>query len=473
MYNLMQDAFKALDEIKDDEIFAPVFKQRGMAKPVNESKETKKAATKVVENAKRKEARKPIEESCNALKKELKEEPQYDLKPQYDSRKSFYGKAWVDDKGNGTKVLYSYRTPVVRIEDGKVTLLRKGYLGWSSSPTTLRHVKDFLKQNGFEAGSVNDIAKMYPTEQARVDESYRKCESLVNLYNKDEVRKAKQCLEDKAEEKDSEVIVDADAETVDELKDSYVGCAILRCPVCKTLVYRKPEELAKDEGKDLYNIEDECPHCHEKDGFELVGQVAKMDNGKEDAEEEDSLANDSAEDVTVDNGSADANADGAASLEDGVDIEQEGEEEHKRTTKFGESLGTNVSIDEIDEGRFDNLVNQYLASSYNNVEGYSTTAGSVDDFNNKIVLEGTIKYKSGKEKGTRFVFEARTMTKGGRVRLSGINETFSKSRNAFSLFGRIDESNCLKPESMRYSYGVKVMDESKQIKGKAEIIEGK
>ena len=199
MYNLMQDAFKALDEIKDDEIFAPVFKQRGMAKPVNESKETKKAATKVVENAKRKEARKPIEESCNALKKELKEEPQYDLKPQYDSRKSFYGKAWVDDKGNGTKVLYSYRTPVVRIEDGKVTLLRKGYLGWSSSPTTLRHVKDFLKQNGFEAGSVNDIAKMYPTEQARVDESYRKCESLVNLYNKDEVRKAKQCLEDKAE----------------------------------------------------------------------------------------------------------------------------------------------------------------------------------------------------------------------------------------------------------------------------------
>ena len=468
MYNLMQDAFKALDEIKDDELFAPVFKQRGMAKPVNESKEAPKAATKVVENAKRKEARKPIKESCNATKKELKEEPQYDLKPQYDHRKSFYGKAWVDDKGNGTKVLYSYHTPVVRIEDGKVTLLRKGYLGWASSPTTLRHVKDFLKQNGFEAGSVNDIAKMYPTEQARVNESYRKCESLVNLYNKDEVRKAKQCLEDKAEEKDSEVIVDVDAETVDELKDSYVGCAILRCPICKTLVYRKPEELVKDEGKDLYNIEDECPHCHEKDGFELVGQVAKMDNGKE--EESDG---DSAEDSPIDNGPTDIEVGEETSDNGEADIKAEGEKEHKRTTKFGESLGTNVSIDEIDEGRFDNLVNQYLVSSYNNVEGYSTTAGSVDDFNNKLVLEGTIKYKSGKEKGTRFVFEARTMTKGGRVRLSGINETFSKSRNAFSVFGRIDEGNCLKPESMRYSYGVKVMDESKQIKGKAEILEGK
>lgn len=468
MYNLMQDAFKALDDIKDDEIFAPVFKKRGMAKPVNESKETSKAATKIVEDAKRKEARKPIKESCNAPKKELKEGPQYDLKPQYDPRKSFYGKAWVDDKGNGTKVLYSYRTPVVRIEDGKVTLLRKGYLGWSSSPTTLRHVKDFLKQNGFEAGSVNDIAKMYPTEQARVTESYRKCESLVNLYSKDEVRKAKQCLEDKAEEKDSEVIVDADAETVDELKDSYVGCAILRCPICKTLVYRKPEELAKDEGKDLYNVEDECPHCHEKDGFELVGQVAKMSNDKEGAPEDGSTT-----DAPIDNGSADSDAEDATSAEDSVNTEPEEEKEHKRTTKFGESLGTNVAIDEIDEGRFDKLVNQYLVSSYNNVEGYATTSGSVDDFNNKLVLEGTIKYKSGKEKDTMFVFEARTMTKGGRVRLSGINETFSKSRNAFSLFGRIDEGNCLKPESMRYSYGVKVMDESKQIKGKAEILEGK
>lgn len=94
------------------------------------------------------------------------------LDPEYDRRKSFYHKAKVVSFKDGRKVLYSYGTPVCRIgKDGKATLLRKGYYGWGSSATTLRHVKEFLKQNGFRADSSSQIGRDYPTEQAEVDES--------------------------------------------------------------------------------------------------------------------------------------------------------------------------------------------------------------------------------------------------------------------------------------------------------------
>lgn len=97
----------------------------------------------------------------------LNEEPVYKLDTRYDSRDSFYGKAKVDVRDDGSQILYSYNTPVCIItKDGEVKLLRKGYLGWFSSPTTLRHVKEFLKQNGKDVGTKNELNKMYHTEDA-------------------------------------------------------------------------------------------------------------------------------------------------------------------------------------------------------------------------------------------------------------------------------------------------------------------
>ena len=88
--------------------------------------------------------------------KPIKESPSYDMRPQYDSRQSFYGKARVDDDG-GELTLYSYNTPVAKISGGKVQLLPK----WDLSQTTLRHVKEFLRQNGFEAVSLAQMRRDY------------------------------------------------------------------------------------------------------------------------------------------------------------------------------------------------------------------------------------------------------------------------------------------------------------------------
>lgn len=69
----------------------------------------------------------------------------YDLSP-CDGRKSFYGKAKIYIGENGTEVLYSYNTPIIRRTiTGKLERL---YSGWSA--TTGRHINAFCGLNKAE-----------------------------------------------------------------------------------------------------------------------------------------------------------------------------------------------------------------------------------------------------------------------------------------------------------------------------------
>lgn len=76
------------------------------------------------------------------------------LEPMIDARKSFYNKAHVITKGD-VKQLQSYNTIVAEIKDNKAEIFG------IYSATTLRHIKDFLYQNGFEIGSKSELEKMY------------------------------------------------------------------------------------------------------------------------------------------------------------------------------------------------------------------------------------------------------------------------------------------------------------------------
>lgn len=114
----------------------------------------------------------------------LSEAPSFDLAPTHDARKSFYGKARVDidDKGS---TLYSYNVPVVRIVDGKVELLPR----WNEPQTTLRHVKEFLKQYGFRADSLAQIGRDYEfvneslNEEVNLDVNDPKLKEIFNNVN--------------------------------------------------------------------------------------------------------------------------------------------------------------------------------------------------------------------------------------------------------------------------------------------------
>lgn len=81
-------------------------------------------------------------------------ESRTELTPVYDRRKSFYKKAWVLES-EGVKQLLSYQTIVAEIRNGKAEVFG------THSSTTLRHIKDFLYQNGFEMGTKKEIEKMY------------------------------------------------------------------------------------------------------------------------------------------------------------------------------------------------------------------------------------------------------------------------------------------------------------------------
>ena len=53
------------------------------------------------------------------------------------------------------------------------------------------------------------------------------------------------------------------------------------------------------------------------------------------------------------------------------------------------------------------MINQYLNEVYDNIDSYRTTDGTVDDESNKILIEGIMKFKSGKGKKAYHSFEDR------------------------------------------------------------------
>jgi hypothetical protein len=82
------------------------------------------------------------------------------LKPIYDKAISFYGKAETKTTKNGI-ILYSYNTKVAEIKGNKIILNNKIDDSLLFSNTTLRHIKEFLKQNGFKAETKKQIIKDY------------------------------------------------------------------------------------------------------------------------------------------------------------------------------------------------------------------------------------------------------------------------------------------------------------------------
>lgn len=86
----------------------------------------------------------------------------YELQTQYDSRDSFYGKAHVLTLSDGTKQLRSYETIVAEIRNGELSTF--GYY----SNTTLRHIKDFMYQHGFEVVPKKEIIALYDVTEKEV-----------------------------------------------------------------------------------------------------------------------------------------------------------------------------------------------------------------------------------------------------------------------------------------------------------------
>jgi hypothetical protein len=131
-------------------------------------------------------------------------------------------------------------------------------------------------------------------------------------------------------------------------------------------------------------------------------------------------------------------------------IEPEVQSEISDNVGDGEEI--EIDVDEFDEKSFDDLGEGYLKRVYENVNSFKTT--NVSFLKDKLILEGVIKFNSGKSKKTNFIFGIREATKSGKVRFIGENKEIARGRKSFTVTGRIENKKFLS-ESFNYNYGVR------------------
>jgi hypothetical protein len=113
-----------------------------------------------------------------------------------------------------------------------------------------------------------------------------------NLSDEEQIKKMADFM-DGDEYDEVQMVIDVDAEGMDDLEPSYEGKIILQCPVCKSLIYKDEADIVEDSESDYVNIEEHCPYCKEEGGMIIVGKVAPYPTHEEEKVEEP--ADDSAE----------------------------------------------------------------------------------------------------------------------------------------------------------------------------------
>lgn len=280
-------------------------------------------------------------------------------------------------------------------------------------------------------------------------------------------------------------VIDPEAETEDELQDTYIGKVILHCPVCNSMIYKDLEDIVKDDVEELVNIGEECPYCYTSEGFKVIGIVSPFEETSEEEEQEDEEEDPAEEEnelteefekveVATENQKVtlDADDDGKLTIEaepvEEDDEDEEDEEEEvlapvpdevaddvEATANDPESEDEEVEYDveDFDSDSFDDLGECYLKSVYENVSSYKTT--DVSSKGNTLVVEGLIKFNSGKMKPTKFVFEANTATKNNKLRFIGENKQITRGRKAFTITGKLNENKSFITERFNYNYMTK------------------
>lgn len=121
-------------------------------------------------------------------------------------------------------------------------------------------------------------------------------EEEFNLTDKDSIEDIKSLVDAPVDA--SIDIIDPDANSEDELSDSYVGKVVLDCSVCHSKIYKDPSEIVIDEVEELANVGEECPYCYTADGFKVLGQIAPFSDDIKPTEDE--VSEEEADDVVED-----------------------------------------------------------------------------------------------------------------------------------------------------------------------------
>lgn len=90
-------------------------------------------------------------------------------------------------------------------------------------------------------------------------------------------------------------VIDPEAETEDDLKQSYVGKIICDCNVCHSHIFFNKEDIVISDDGVTVNEDDECPYCMSADGYTIIGEIKpwspELENEIEEEPSDDELAN--------------------------------------------------------------------------------------------------------------------------------------------------------------------------------------
>ena len=429
-------------------------------------------------------------------------------------RKSFYGKAVVDTLDDGSQVLYSYNTPIIKkYPNGE---LKRLYDGWSA--TTGSHIKAFcgLDKKGFlnlEYEQFNESLKTGKNKGLKesVKNGWRGSKDIEYVwkgpwsdpelvydgktFNYWDIEDAlwnmfleenPQWTDDDSDNPECEdefnryvqyngalYLDDVIAggyfdESLNQIRDKSVNESEEGKKLFteyKILVDGRTYEIRHTKQradeivpilKDMYpDSEIEAkPYKHYASGIErkrLERQIA--DQLKEYGVNES--VNESIQEIEIETDTDKIKIESEPKEDSGEteDILAPVSPETEQQIENNSSDEIDVPIDEFDEETFDELGESFLKNTYENVKGYKTESIKEQD-GNKLVVEGLITFNSGKVKKTSFIFESKDITKSGKVRFIGENCQLSRGKKSFTVAGKVQEGKFIS-ESLNYNYRAK------------------
>lgn len=227
-------------------------------------------------------------------------------------------------------------------------------------------------------------------------------EEEFNLTDKDSIEDIKSLVDAPVDA--SIDIIDPDANSEDELSDSYVGKVVLDCSVCHSKIYKDPSEVVIDEVEELANVGEECPYCYTADGFKVLGQIAPFSDDVTPTEDE--VSEEEADDVVEDDTDDD---------EDDTDDDEDDD--------FLEALSEKLSqMNEAEMSDEDKRDNQILRNIYDKTQRRANAALTPEE---QAVLDKYGLYRSTENKDImkpgKDAFHARSITSPPRYFKGGVD----------------------------------------------------
>lgn len=127
-----------------------------------------------------------------------------------------------------------------------------------------------------------------------INEAFKKLNILEETMfdgSVDGINNLNQFLKDD-DEIESVRVIDPEAESDEELEDSYIGKVIINCNICHSHIFENKEDIVIDD-EGVVNSDMSCPYCKESDGFVILGEIKPYETEdktqNEDSEVEDSI----------------------------------------------------------------------------------------------------------------------------------------------------------------------------------------